>query len=210
VISSRFAGATALLLGLASVPTARHSYLGAKVDDGLTVRAIPTVLGGRPFTPTGRKVTWAKDTLDSEDWLERTYRDARGDVLLFVARSFDAKRLYHHPELALLRGMETTPAGRAHLPRRPDVPIHVLKTSQAGRTGVGVYALLYDGTFVERPILFQARTAVTLLFGGQRAMTLFLAADLSGSVHKLEAATASTVLLDAIEAFERQNAAHPG
>jgi hypothetical protein len=204
VISSRFAAATALLLGLASVPTAIHSYLGTTVDDGLTVATIPDVLNGTTFSPTGRKAAWARETLGSDDWIERTSDNGPGELRLFVARSYDSKRLYHHPELAVLRGMEARPAGLARLPDRPDIPVHLLETSRAGRSGVGVYALLYDGTFIERPILFQARTSLTLLFSGRKAMTLFLAADTSGSLDHLENAPASAVLLDAIDAFERQ------
>jgi hypothetical protein len=204
MISSRFATTTALLLGLACIPTAIHSYLGATVDDNLTVGAIPAVLTGTTFTPTGRKPAWAKETLDSHDWLERWARYGQDEVQLFVGRSYDPKRLYHHPELALLRGMETRQAGRTYLGRRADIPIHVLETSRADRHGVAVYALLYDGTFVERPILFQIRTSAALLFSGRKAMTLFLAADTSGSIDHLAEAPASVVLLAAIEAFETQ------
>jgi len=121
-----------------------------------------------------------------------------------VARSFDAKRLYHHPELAVLRGTQATPSGLARAKARPDVPLHVLDTERDDRHGVAVYALLYDGRFIEDPIWFQLRTSAELLFTGRKPLTLFMTSDLIGRRDEIDRAPATRVLVAAIAGFERQ------
>lgn len=202
MISHRFAPITAALLTLALVPTVIHSYRGLTIEDGLSVTSIPEVLAGAPSKPTDRKSRWAETHLASTDWIERTYRVEGKDVRLFAARSYDPKRLYHHPELAVLRGTETVPAGRSVLPGRPDVPVHLLQTSRDGRRGRAAYALLYDGEYVENPLIFQVRTGVELLVGGRKAMTLIMASDLAGLEGELDTSPAVRVLAAAIDAFE--------
>jgi hypothetical protein len=206
VISAKFAPATALVLALAVVPTVIHGYRGVRIDDGLTVAAIPDELQGMPSTPTARKPSWAKDVFDSDDWVERTYRADNAQVRLFAARSFDSKRLYHHPELAVLRGQEFESPGVIALPTRPDVPVHILRATRGSQYGTVAYALLYNGEFVRSPILFQLRTSAGLLVSGRRQMTLFLAADLAGETVRPDQSPAMRVLLAAIQSFESQPA----
>ena len=210
MISPRFAPAVALIAVFALIPTVIHSYRGLTIDDGLTVRSIPETLAGMPSTPTARKNQWVESNLSSRDWFERTYKVGRSDVRLFAARSFDAKKLYHHPELAVLRGLEPESAGKDHLPGRPDIPIEVLTTSDRGRRGIAVYALSYGGEYIDNPILFQLSVSRELVFGGRRAMTLFMASDLAGSPRQLDKAPAVTVLRAALEAFEDATIRHPG
>lgn len=209
MISSRYAGVVALLLMLALVPTAIHSYWGVTATDGLTTRAIESALAGAPSTPTARKPAWVLNNLDSVDWTERVYKVNGEDVTLFAGRSYDAKRLYHHPELALMRGTETAAAGVMRTSARPDVPLHVLRTARDGRSGVAVYALLYEGRFVDNPIAFQVRAAAELLVSGRKPMTLFLASDLSGNPSQIDQAPATRTLLAAIASFEAQAPASP-
>lgn len=204
MISARYAGVVAGLLVLALVPTAIHSYWGATTTDGLTTRAIDSALAGAPSTATARKPAWVVNHLDSVDWTERVHKVDGRDVTLFAGRSYDAKRLFHHPELALLRGTETAAAGVARASARPDIPLHVLTTHRDGRSGVAVYALLYDGRFIDNPIIFQVRAAAELLVSGRKPMTLFMASDLSGNPSQLEQAPATQVLLAAIASFEAQ------
>lgn len=204
MISARYAAATAVLLAMALVPTVLHTYRGAVAPDGLTTAAIDPVLQGMPSTATARKAAWVKNTLESDDWIERIYRVDGQEATLFVGRSYDAKRLYHHPELALLRGIETEPAGVARTTARPNVPLHLLRTARDGREGIGAYALLYDGRFIENPIAFQLRTSAALLVSAPRPMTLFLASDLSGDLSTLDDAPATRLLLAAIRSFESQ------
>ena len=202
MISPRFGPAVLLIAVFALIPTVIHSYRGLTIDDGLTVRSIPETLAGMPSTPTARKDRWVESNLSSRDWFERTYRVGRSDVRLFAARSFDAKKLYHHPELAVLRGLEPESSGKTVLPGRPDIPIEVLTTSDRGRRGIAVYALSYRGDYIDNPILFQLKMSRGLVFRGRRAMTLFMASDLAGSPRQLDKAPAVTVLRAALEAFE--------
>jgi hypothetical protein len=193
-----------VLLALALVPTVIHSYRGTTIDDGLRADAVPVRLDHMVSSPTERRAGWVRSNFDTDDWIERVYRSGPHDVTLFVARSFDAKRLYHHPELALLRGLEPAPAGKARAAARPDIPLHVLTTSRDGVGGVAVYALRYEDRFIDRPILFQLRASAALLFSGRKPLTLFMASDRAGTVARLDEAPATLVLLSAIESFERQ------
>jgi hypothetical protein len=203
-MDTRYAAGVLVLLALAAVPTALHGYFGLREHDGRTASAVPPVLAEARSQPVQRRAGWAQSNFQSDDAVERTYRLGNHDVWLFVARSFDAKRLYHHPELAALRGTQTAGAGVARVPARPDVPLHVLTTARGDRRGVAVYALLYDGRFVDNPILFQLRTSVELLFSGRKPMTLLMASDLAGRVDQLDEAPAVRILLAALEAFEAQ------
>jgi Protein of unknown function (DUF3485) len=204
MISGRHAAAVAVLLALALIPTAIHSYWGVVVHDGRRASQVPANLEGMPSTPTARKAPWVMNNFQSDDWIERTYRAGSDDVVLFVGRSYDAKRLYHHPELALLRGYETAPAGTTYAERRPDIPLHLVTTERGGERGVAVYALLYDGTFIANPVAFQLKSSAELLVGGRKPMTLFMASDLVGARARATESPAARVLLAAIAAFEAQ------
>jgi hypothetical protein len=207
MISPRFAAPVAALVGLALVPTVIHSYRGVTVDDGLRATAVAATLDGMVSSPTTRRDTWVWNTFQARDWTERVYRAGPHDVTLFVGRSFDAKRLYHHPELALLRGHQTVPSGVHHVAARPDVPLHVLRTTRNGVPGLAVYALRYQTTYIDRPVLFQLRTSASLLVSGRKPLTLFLASAGAGTIDRLDEAPATRVLLGAIESFEQQQAA---
>jgi hypothetical protein len=196
MISSKYAGATALVVGLALVPTVIHSYLGLRVDEGVSLRLIPDTIEGMPSRPTERRQDWVTSRFDTDDWVERVYRVGTHDVTLFAGRSFDAKRVYHHPELALLRGTQTSPAGTVRLAEAPEIPLHVVKTarSRSGDTGVAVYVLIADGTFVENPIAYQLRSSARLLVSGRTPMTLVMATDLAGDKNTLADAPATRLL----------------
>jgi hypothetical protein len=169
-------------------------------------------LDGMPSQPTSRRAEWVLDRLHSRDWIERSFDDHGTSVVLFAGRSYDAKRLYHHPELALLRGYETAPAGMARVADRPDIPLHLVTTNQDGRTGLAVYALLYDQRFIERPVWFQLRTSAALLVSPPKPMTLFLANALAGSREDVNRAPATRLVLAAIDSFQQQalRQARPG
>lgn len=203
MISKRFASAVSVLLGLALVPTVLHSYLDGKTQDVLTTKHISTTFAGASFTPTERPPAWGKDVFDSDDWIERRHQGANGEsLLLFVARSYDHKRLYHHPELALLRGRDLMNAGTIRLTSGPDLPLHVLRARTG--TGTAAYVLLYEGEFVENPILFQLHTSWKSLFGTAKPMTLFLVYDSQlPSNGSLAGSRAARVLEEAIQQFQR-------
>jgi hypothetical protein len=202
MISSRYAAATVLLIALALVPTVIHSYLDVTVDDGVSVQSIPETIDGMASRPTERKAAWVRTNFATAEWIERTYEVDSRPVTLFAGRSYDAKRLYHHPELALLRGMSPSPAGTARVASAPRVPLFVIDTERGEQKGVAVYALLADGAFIENPISYQLRTSARLMVGGRRPMTLIMASDLTGDKGRLDEAPATRLLVAALKSLQ--------
>ena len=89
-----------------------------------------------------------------------------------MARSYDPKRLYHHPELGVAYGRRfDSPSIVQAAAGSRSVPIHVL----SGEDGLACYALLYDGEFVESPLRFEAGHILGTLISPQKQMTLFFA-----------------------------------
>jgi len=198
MLSTRYAAAVLVLLGLAAVPTVIHSYRDSTVADGRSARAIPMRLAGETGAPTARRAGWGEDRLGATDWIERRYGSP--EVKLFVGRSFDAKRLYHHPELAVDYGQGYQKSEVVRLAGRPDVPVHMLR----GTRRLSLYTLHYDGGYVEDPIRFQLRASFQSLFSRRQAMTLFFAAQDLGANEEIESSSAASLLLAAMDAFERQ------
>jgi hypothetical protein len=204
VISPRYVPAICVLLALALVPTIMHSYSADRAIDGRTTAAIPTALAGYQSTPTDRNAGWGKRRFNSEDWLERDYTDGRNRVRLTVVRSFDAKSVYHHPELAIAysKGFAGSEVRRAA--DRPEVPIQVLKPAP-GNQAIAMYALHYGTRFIDNPIVFQLRTAGELLVTRRKPMTLFFVVDDRATEEEtFEHSPARTVLFAAIDGFLRQ------
>jgi len=174
--SSRYALPVALVLMLALIPTAIHSYLGLKADDGLSVKNIKSVLDNFNSTPTNRQPGWGEETFGSEDWVERIYTDEQGKSLrLFVGRSYDHKRLYHHPELALSYAKDLRSVGQIRLPGQPEIPVNVLRNET--RPNMAAFVLLYDGKFIDNPITHQIGDSLKQLISARKPMTLFYIVD---------------------------------
>jgi hypothetical protein len=203
MVSSRFAPAVLVLLALAAVPTVIHSYMGSAVPDGRTAMAIPVRLAGEAGTATKRRASWGDDRLASTDWFERRYT-ATPEVKLTVARSYDAKKLYHHPELAIDYGPSYERAETMTLPQRPGVPVHVLRGAQGSSRRLALYTLHYEDGYVEDPIRFQLRASFKALFSNRKPMTIFFAAQDLPRDETIESSKAARMLLAAMEAFERQ------
>ncbi|MGH7463256.1 MAG: hypothetical protein ACREMA_19795 [Longimicrobiales bacterium] len=158
------------------MPTFIHSYTDSTVNDGRITASIPSSLAEYDGTPSGRNATWGQRRFDSHDWTERTYRSSADEVRLTVIRSYDAKALYHHPELAVTDGPSFVRTEIRRFPQQPDIPVHVLYTNDPNGM-LAMYALHHGTTFVQDPIRFQLRTAGELLFSGRKAMTLFFLTD---------------------------------
>lgn len=172
-MSLRYARLVLVLVLVALVPTVVNSYFGSTVDEGpVLAETIPETIDGFRGTPTDRRDASVRRSLDATDWVERTY--VRGDetVSLFVARSFDMKKLYHHPELAVAYGLELKP-GRVETLDAPGGPIHV-HVLEGEQSGLVAYALLYRDETVARPLVFQLLVAPELLLRGRRPLTLAL------------------------------------
>jgi hypothetical protein len=180
VISTRYVLPVLVLLLLALVPTAIHSYAGLVVDDGRRASALPTTLDTFVSKPSSRNATWGKRRFDSTDWIEREYQVGGHDVILTVVRSYDLKALYHHPELAVAyhEGHTFEPERTMRFSGRQSVAVHVLRATPPD-DAMAMYALYYDGEYIDNPIVFQLRTAAELVFSGRKAMTLFFVQDAS-------------------------------
>ena len=120
-----------------------------------------------------------------------------------AARSYDLKRLYHHPEIGVLRGVDFRERNIGSLNGISDVPVHVLK-SGAGK-GMAAYVLLYDGQFIENPMWLQILSSFKLLYCPRKPMTLFMVYDsIAGHEDKPEQWLAARVLESAVDSFISQ------
>jgi len=173
MISTRFLPIVCGLVAVTLVPTFIHSYSDSAVRDGRTTTSIPMTLAGYTGAISKRNATWGQRRFESADWTERVYRSGRDEVTLTVVRSYDAKALYHHPELAVTES-SFIKTELKRFAQRPEIPVYVL---HAQPDGVALYALHYDSAFLQDPIRFQLRTAGELLFSGRQAMTLFFLTD---------------------------------
>ena len=200
MISVRHVPALVVLLGLACVPTALHSYVGMTVSDHRSLERLPMRLQGLQGRPTERSPGWVRDVYGTSDFIERHYGPS---TTLFVARSYDPKRLYHHPENGVAHGDGYDRAVSMTVPEHPEIPMFVLNSP---RDRYSVYALLYDGRTIGDPIRFQIRNALTLLIRPKRPMTLFFVRGRNGSLDRPTAiATAQAFLVAAIDSFLAQS-----
>ena len=206
MISSRYAITVIGVVGLALIPTVIHTYIGFRSSDGRVTSVISETLADLNSMATDRKETWVRKKFNSNDWIERRYKvNGAENLLLFVARSFDPKRLYHHPEIALVQGVDLRDHGTERFPNYPEIPVHLLRNDRPNNTGLAVYSLLYEGVGIDNPYLFQLRNAWMSLFRGQRPMTLFFVYDPDSSINvSPEKARATQLLFEAIQSFLSQ------
>jgi len=204
MISSRYVLPVVLLLALALIPTVIHSYLESKADDGLLASRISPLLDGATGKPTERNKRWGQDVFASQDWIERIYkRPQRTGIRLFVARSYDHKRLYHHPELGLSYGSDLKGEGVVILPGKSEIPVHLLRERRG--SGLVAYALLYDEKFVADPIAQQIRSSFNLLFNASKPMTLFYVSVPNSLVNRaFDESPPARLMRAAIESFLSQ------
>lgn len=204
MITTRYVPALIVLFGLALIPTVIHTYGGTPASDGLSTAAVPKVLAGRTTTPTERDPQWGRRRLDTFDWFERRLSGSE-DARLFVGRSLDAKRLYHHPELEIAYGQSFSRPTIHHLNGNADLPVHVLRGQDGNAGHLAVYALLSDGSYVGNPFTFQVRNALALLFRPRKPMTLFFVRQqLPAADTPIELSLAAQVLSEAVSAFQAQ------
>jgi hypothetical protein len=202
-MSTRYAAAVVLLLTLVLVPTVVHNYLGVRRDDGRRAIQVADGLNGFPWTDRGtRGVQWAVRRFDSRDWAERAYAAPDGStVRVSIVRTYDPKRVYHHPELAIAYGTELPDKSVVRMASMPDVPVHVLRGDSAAAPKMALYVLHYGDAFVENPLTFQFRLAGGLLVGGREPMTLIFVTCDDPRQQPLERSWGAQLLASAVERF---------
>ncbi len=176
MFSARYAIPVMLLLAMASVPTLIHNYFGLTVSDGKTTSAIGNSFPHFAAIPSSRNPGWGEVTFECYDWFERIYSSDQGKaVRLFVGRSFDHKKLYHHPELALSYGADLARAEKTEFSLPPEITVYVLRSN--GERGMAAYALLYEDRFIGNPVLHQLNNSLKLLVRPRKPLTLFYVSD---------------------------------
>mgnify|MGYP001820531188 CR=1 FL=1 len=145
-----------------------------------------------------------KSIFDSVDWIERIYNNKGEKIRLFAARSYDYKRLYHHPELALSHGSNFKDEDIVMLPGDPEIPVFVLRSSSG--SGIDAYVLLHEGKFIKDPVSHQIKEAFTQLFQTRKAMTIFYVSDTtSQEADKFNKTTSAYILAAAIQSFKNNS-----
>ena len=159
MISPRYAWAATALLCFALVPTVANVYAG---PEPLPAGELARMLPAASASEGRRRAEWVQTHFGAADFVSRVH----GDVELFAARTWDGKRLFHYPELALTYGRACTArrlvwvgtdAGR--------LPVRVLEFKNAGATRLAAYALGYGTRPVERPIGFLTSVLPELFVG---------------------------------------------
>ncbi len=133
MISTRYVPAACAVVLLALVPTVIHSYAGLVVKDARSTASIPMTVAGFTSVPSSRDAGWGKRRFESDDWFERRYLSGADEVLLTVLRSYDLKRLYHHPELDVAYGAGYLSEEIVELDGAKGVPVHLLRASARAR-----------------------------------------------------------------------------
>ncbi len=174
--TTRFAIPVCILLFLALIPTVIHGYLGIKASNELSSNKIPASFENFDSIISEKNKSWGMDIFGTSDWIERIYQDLHyRKVRLFTASSYDHKRLYHHPELALSYGQILIKQGIVHLKEKPEIPIHFFNTHD--KTTYVAYVLLYDGEYIANPIMHQLKDSIRLFISPRKSMRLIYASQ---------------------------------
>lgn len=125
-----------------------------------------------------------------------------------MARSYDHKRLYHHPELALSYAKDLSRNGLIVLPGQPEIPVNLLQST--ARSGIAAFVLLYEGKFITHPISHQVQHSLNLLVSARKPMTLFYISDDNAPNNiPFNQTPAASLLNKAIRDFMAQQIPHP-
>ncbi|WP_207690897.1 hypothetical protein [Desulfonema limicola] len=178
-------------------------------DDGKTAEGISLNLGEYTLNSI-ENTRRIKKIFDTQDCINRIYTDSDGNqVSLFVARSYDHKRLYHHPEVALSYGKTIDSLELQIIPNAGrTIPVHIMKNESISEV-IAIYALLYDGGFIADPIRQQILNSLNLLVSARKKMTLFYVSGTALQNKSFAESNNLNILMLAIESFEKQKIENP-
>jgi hypothetical protein len=197
MIAARYARPVAALLAIALIPTVLHSYVGARSADGRRADRLPAQLSGLFGASTPRGGHWALEALDADEAIERQYGP---DLTLFVARSYDVKRLYHHPELVVAYGRSFDAHSIVRFDQHEAIPVHVL--SGPGRTAA--YVVQSAEGFVGDPFAYEMRSALPAMFRARRQATLFFVHGRDERAPIARDSPTIALLLSAVQSWQSQ------
>ena len=159
MISTRYAWAAALMLLVAAAPTWLN--LCRRPAEPLP-GALEAEIGDLgPCEPGRRKAEPILEAFGARDFVTRQY----GGLELFAARTYDGKKLFHFPELALSYGRAATASREVEGAR-------VLEFKEPRNVHMAAYALLYGKRPVAQPIRFYLSILPELFVGRREPMTL--------------------------------------
>jgi hypothetical protein len=169
MITTRHAWLVAGLLLLTLVPTYFNVYRQPpELEPGALAAAID-LQGDREATPGRHDAGWVAAHFAAHDFVERRYHVGAQELELFAARTWDAKKLFHFPELALTYGRSVTAERKEEL---DGVPVRVLEFRNRATVRVSVSALFYGKQPVRDPMPFLLRSLPELFVGRREPMTL--------------------------------------
>ena len=144
------------------------------LEPGALAAAIPADLEGYREAARGRHdAGWVAAHFAAHDFVERSYRAGGQELELFAARTYDAKKLFHFPELALTYGRSVTAERREELDvAGRAVPVRVLEFRKRNAVRRSASALFYGKRPVRDPVVFLFRTLPALFVGQREPMTL--------------------------------------
>ena len=175
MIATRHTWLVAALLLLALVPTYLNVYRQPPaLEPGALDAAIPADLEGyRGAAPGRHEAGWVAAHFAAPDFVERKYRVGAQEIEIFAARTYDGKKLFHFPELALTYGRSVTAERQEELDvDGRTVPVRVLEFRKPHAVHRSVSALFYGTRPVRDPMPFLFRTLPALFLGQREPMTL--------------------------------------
>ncbi|MHC4952879.1 MAG: hypothetical protein ACYTGZ_03250 [Planctomycetota bacterium] len=202
MISARYAWPLAVLLLVALVPTVRNVYRTPEPHAPGTLAAeMPANLEGCGKVEPGKHTeSWVQEIFGTADFVSRSYESKKigGSLSLFAARSYDGKRLFHFPELALTYGRPATGRSIEEIDtEHGTLPVHVIEFKETNGSHQAVYALLYGSTGVRGPIRFMLGRVPELFAGHKEAMTLVYVQGSADSTKKSALASELRTLIAA-------------
>jgi hypothetical protein len=173
-LSRRYALHAIALLLLPLSPVLIQTYGRYDTDDCAHVQAL---LGRGPIEgaedPRGR---WVKDLFSAVQWKEGSLPpgSSSAEFKTAVIRSYDAKKLYHHPESALVRGASLKSRGTEWIEVGGEsIPIQRVYYDGADSATIVAFMLVYGSRPVGNPYVAQFTALGRELRRGRTPMTMF-------------------------------------
>ena len=189
MVSARYAPYVFAFLAPAMLVVLLHSYIGLRAED---CSKATSLFAGQSKGPGLFREKRLGEVFEAERWEEGSLPVPRQgwQANFAVVQSYDAKKLYHRPEMYLIR--ESTPSRRAveQVKLAEDLVAihHVYYPASESIVLHAAYLLIYDSQPVANPYLAQIRLAPWQIVRGTYPMTLSFVAvsGPAGAAHDLE------------------------